>query len=420
MASLVKVLYDKLRARELAKDQDDRSPESGTVQISAGSGPDVSPLPSLSLESMSSPRKAKSYELRTENGLLFLDLRSRKGILDPRVGQIAPAAILNFSNRRIGMVSPVILDLDDDGLELRDRKSSKARFDLDGDGKADDTGWVGRNDGFLVIDRNGDGKITSASELSFLSEDPEASSDLEALAKLDSNRDQTIDSLDTRFAELRIWRDRNGNGRSDAGELHSLADHKIKSLSLSALAVSSTVKLGSNALLATSTFTRTDGSIGTVGDVALAFRPSSTRNASADSSSPDSATPTDLERGSASGKSSMGSEHLHDAELTEKAQGGGIGAIEIADSPGADGLKGATAWRSQGELGSSLADRPLQSGYNAIIESANARLVQALASFGSPASMMTSSSQPQAANLEGSDWMTVASLPSVAGLLKAG
>ena len=189
--------------------------------------------------------------------------------------------MLDFRDKARGLLSPVILDLDGDGVEMRSFRKAKATFDMNGDGIGDNAGWVGKGDGFLVIDRDGDGKITSASELSFLSEKSNARSDLDALGVLDSNRDGKIDATDTRFGELRLWVDRDGDGVTDNGELRSLADHGIASISLAARAVEQTVEIGKNATLATSTFTRVNGETGTVGDVVLAYKPGKEKGAEA-------------------------------------------------------------------------------------------------------------------------------------------
>ena len=60
--------------------------------------------------------------------------------------------------------SPIILDLDGDGLTTVSR-STGIHFDHDGNGFAELTGWVGAGDGLLVWDRNGDGVIDSGAEL---------------------------------------------------------------------------------------------------------------------------------------------------------------------------------------------------------------------------------------------------------------
>jgi hypothetical protein len=218
-------------------------------------------------------RKAGKYRLSADGGTLSIVPLKPRGALDPRAGAIGAASMLSFRNRRIGMLAPVVLDLDGDGIELVSSKKARARFDMDGDGSADDTGWVGKGDGLLVIDRNGDGRINGPGELSFLAEKAGAKSDLDALAALDSNRDGKLDSADARFGELKVWEDRNGNGITEEGELRSLADRGIASIGLAAAAQRQAAKLGDNIVLSTGTFTRTDGSTGTLADAALAFRP---------------------------------------------------------------------------------------------------------------------------------------------------
>jgi hypothetical protein len=173
----------------------------------------------------------------------------------------------------VGLLSSLVLDLDGDGVDLKSRKKSGASFDMDGDGVADDTGWVGKGDGILVIDRNGDGEITGNSELSFLTEKTAAKSNLDALGALDSNRDGKLDATDKRFAELNVWIDANRNGVSDDGEIKALDELGISEISLASRASSQKLKVGASGVLATSTFKRTDGSVGTIGEAGLAFVP---------------------------------------------------------------------------------------------------------------------------------------------------
>jgi hypothetical protein len=67
------------------------------------------------------------------------------------------------------IISPLVLDLDGDGLvettTLSKSLTSGTHFNLDAKGLSENTGWVGQDDGLLVRDLDGDGKITSGREL---------------------------------------------------------------------------------------------------------------------------------------------------------------------------------------------------------------------------------------------------------------
>ncbi len=64
-----------------------------------------------------------------------------------------------------GRYDPLVLDLNGDGVTSIALDNSTAHFDLDGDGFAEKTGWIDGSDGFLVLDKNGNGKIDDVSEL---------------------------------------------------------------------------------------------------------------------------------------------------------------------------------------------------------------------------------------------------------------
>ena len=60
--------------------------------------------------------------------------------------------------------SPIALDLDGDGVETT-ALADGSYFDHDGNGFAEQTGWVSSDDGLLVMDRDGNGTIDSGKEL---------------------------------------------------------------------------------------------------------------------------------------------------------------------------------------------------------------------------------------------------------------
>jgi hypothetical protein len=228
-------------------------------------------LPEVDDMAQSFAKKSKKYGITFAGGEMFVGLKKAADDLDPRAGQLGLVSSMTFKNKTVGVFSPIILDLDGDGVEMKKLKKG-ATFDVDGDGRADRVGWTGSGDGFLVIDRDGDGKITDGSELTFGAEDADARNALEALSALDNNNDNVIDDKDARFGELKVWIDGNRNGVTDAGELKGLTELGIKSIGLSAHNLQGQAKIGSNALISTAVFTRTDGTTGTVGDTALSFK----------------------------------------------------------------------------------------------------------------------------------------------------
>ncbi|WP_162559093.1 cadherin domain-containing protein [Sphingorhabdus sp. EL138] len=168
-------------------------------------------------------------------------------------------------SRLLQQLPPIVFDLDGTGIRAADITVS---FDIDGDGTKDQTGWIGGGQGFLALDRDGDGLITHGAEISFIQDLPGARTDLEGLSAFDSNGDNVFDAQDARFGEFLVWQDANENGISEAGELLSLPDAGIVSIALVGTSQQQSDE-GNIGILGTSTFTRTDGTTAAVGDVAL-------------------------------------------------------------------------------------------------------------------------------------------------------
>lgn len=233
----------------------------------------LSLLPELEFQTSRWGNRAKAYRLNSGGGMARVVPRNPQGWLSDEAGQIAAAAIISTGNGDYGLLSAILLDLDGDGLEARRLKKTDARFDMNGDGIRDDTGWMAGGDGMLVIDRDKNGVISHASELSFLSEKEGAKNSWEGLAMLDANKDGKLDSSDARFSELKVWTDRNGDGISQSDEIKTLADLGISEIGLRNMTLAESVKLGRNIALSTATFKRENGTTATIGEVALGFTP---------------------------------------------------------------------------------------------------------------------------------------------------
>lgn len=115
-------------------------------------------------------------------------------------------------------LSPLVLDLDGDGVETINTERN-VHFDHENDGFAENTGWVGKDDGLLVRDLNNNGQIDDGTELfgnnSVLSSGQKAANGFEALKDLDSNNDGVFNSQDTAWNEVKVWKDTNQNGIVD-------------------------------------------------------------------------------------------------------------------------------------------------------------------------------------------------------------
>jgi len=166
-------------------------------------------------------------------------------------------------------LSPLILDLDGDGVETTGVKSG-AYFDHAGDGFAEQTGWVGADDGLLVYDRNGNGRIDTGTELfgsnTLLADGTMAANGFEALKELDTNHDGKIDAQDAAFANLRVWKDADSDGYTSDGELLTLGQVGVQSIN-TGYRNSTLVDANANAHKQAGGFTRTDGSAAMIEDV---------------------------------------------------------------------------------------------------------------------------------------------------------
>ncbi|HOY68470.1 MAG TPA: hypothetical protein PLP29_16445 [Candidatus Ozemobacteraceae bacterium] len=162
---------------------------------------------------------------------------------------------------------PLVLDLEGDGLDLA-KAGEGAVFDVNADGTLDRTGWVRGDDALLVYDRNGNGRIDDGREL--FGDQNGAAHGFAELARQDENRDNRIDAKDSIFKALQLYRDLNGNGKIDAGELSKLSQHGIVSLNLRFMRESAMIN--GNTLLMKGSFQRADGTTGRMDDVLFGFR----------------------------------------------------------------------------------------------------------------------------------------------------
>ncbi|MDQ3074561.1 MAG: hypothetical protein M3Q88_02960, partial [Pseudomonadota bacterium] len=142
---------------------------------------------------------------------------------------------------------PVVLDLNGDGLHFLGIDAG-VTYDYNGDGVREATAWAGPSDGILVRDANGNGMVDDASEFTFATE----GSDLEALH---AQYGAQLDARDADFVQFMVWNDANSNGVAEVGELRSLIEAKIVSISLISDGIASTAANGDVAIAGEGRFT---------------------------------------------------------------------------------------------------------------------------------------------------------------------
>jgi len=142
-----------------------------------------------------------------------------------------------------GYYDPIVIDLTGAGFALTNAQNG-VKFDFFGTGRPVQMPWTatGTAVGWLALDRSGGGRIDDGADLfSNVAPQPDspkgAQLGFRALAVYDlpangGNGDGVIDQRDAIFPKLLVWVDRNHNGISDPGELLTMQQAGIQSISL--------------------------------------------------------------------------------------------------------------------------------------------------------------------------------------------
>lgn len=145
----------------------------------------------------------------------------------------------------VGPRDPLVLDLSGNGIQLSSFSSGSTYFEMNNNSaRLEKTGWVAPGEGLVVVDLNDNGKIDGIHELmsEYFGVSPSAgdtlsrksfSNGFEALKSLDSNDNNVFDSEDASWQLVKVWsdenqdgvswKDTNGNGKFEVGEVTELA-----------------------------------------------------------------------------------------------------------------------------------------------------------------------------------------------------
>ncbi len=125
--------------------------------------------------------------------------------------------------------SPIALDLNNDGIQTVAMQDSGSVFDLLNTGVGVHSGWLSGEDAFLAIDSNQNGQIDNRDELFGGLYQGEGFS---KLAAFDTNGDGQVNAQDADFDQLLLWQDANEDKVTDEGELQSLEQAGVDSLTV--------------------------------------------------------------------------------------------------------------------------------------------------------------------------------------------
>lgn len=157
---------------------------------------------------------------------------------------------------------PLVLNFNGSAAQLTD---TRFQFDLDADGEMDSIHFVKPGSGFLVLDRNGDGRINDGSEMfGALTGDG-----FKELAALDEDGNGWIDENDPAYQDLKIW----SKDAQGVDQLSTLQAANVGAISLAQVATPFSIKDQNNQLQgqirSTGVFLQETGGAGTIQKVDL-------------------------------------------------------------------------------------------------------------------------------------------------------
>jgi len=183
----------------------------------------------------SSPLESKNMlVLQGQRSLTEEAIRYLVPLLDPDKDREEIAALRDRASRLATTprpITPIAVPLRDDltAIEITDG-DARVLFDADGSGLPKPWTWITADAGWLVYDQRGTRQIDSALQMfGSVSFWLFWENGYRALRALDDDGDRRLAGPE--LTGLGIWRDRNGNGRSESGEVQPLGAWDIVSLS---------------------------------------------------------------------------------------------------------------------------------------------------------------------------------------------
>ena len=202
--------------------------------------------------------------------------RSVQDAINDATGDIDPGVSdnVNAASKWVPRRDPLILDLNGNGLDHIGTSTTRPiYFDHQGNGVKTSSGWVLPSDGFVVMDRNGNGSIDDGTELfgdSTVSyAGGKAVDGFAALAQEDSNQDGKVNQNDANWQHLRVWQDLNQDGASQAGELSTMEQAGVAAVNVGIGGSQAALgaQVNGNFISSLGSFVKTNGTEGAIGAV---------------------------------------------------------------------------------------------------------------------------------------------------------
>jgi hypothetical protein len=159
-------------------------------------------------------------------------------------------------------IDPLVINFDGLGVGLT---QTHFAFDLDSDGTSEQIASLRPGNGYLALDRNGDGQINNGSELF----GPSSGRGFAELAVYDEDGNQFIDEGDSIYHQLRIWM----TNDDDTTQLAALGDKNIGAIFLGHVSSPFQLKAADNQSLGevanSSVYLTEDGRAGVIQEINL-------------------------------------------------------------------------------------------------------------------------------------------------------
>lgn len=157
---------------------------------------------------------------------------------------------------------PLVINFSGNAAQLTDQRF---RFDLEGDGTQEEIPLLASGSGYLVLDKNGNGKVDNGKELF----GPATGQGFNELAAYDQDGNRWIDENDAVYKQLRLWQP----SSNDPARLLNLQEAQVGAISLAHLATPFSLKDAQNQSLgevrSTSVYLKEGGGAGTVQQIDL-------------------------------------------------------------------------------------------------------------------------------------------------------